>query len=203
MRRMTVVSLALLVTTAGLARADGLGDAARRAKAKRDETKKTEPATVLTNDSILAESEEKERPTRGTFNAPPPKTKPPASVPLPPPASPRSGSGSSGVRSGSYVPEVNVSSAGRRESASQEPDPDAEKRALAAAYKSQLVAIDARIRAAEAAMAQAAEEAEHVYGGTSRERYARAYEAAEKAWAEREAIEDAARRHNIPPGWIR
>jgi hypothetical protein len=203
MRRMIVVSLALVVTVAvaGTARADGLGDASKRAKAKRDDAKKAEPAPVFTNNSILAESEEKERPTRGTFSAP--SGQPPATTPRGPGNPWVPGKGVPGDPRRPYVPEVNVSSGGGSRSAPPEADPDAQKRALAAEYKRQLAGIDARIERAEAEMEEAAEEAEHVVGGTSRDRYARAYAEARKAWAERRAIEDAARRHNIPPGWIR
>jgi hypothetical protein len=84
MNRVIVAFLVLVTPSsmAGMASAEGLGDASRRAQAKRAETKKTEPATVHTNESILPGSEESEKPSSGTFNAPPPSTnQPTATVP--------------------------------------------------------------------------------------------------------------------------
>jgi hypothetical protein len=211
MRRLNAVSLALLVTTliAGLAGADGLGDAAKRAKTKRDEKKSTEPATVHTNDSVLPEPGETEKPTRGTFSAPPPEAKPPTAPPVPSsPTPPRSGSRGAG----SNTPVANVGGGvpPTTGSAEAEPDPDAEKRARAAVLKEELASVNKQLQDALAAMAAAQRElrdaeyhTDQIAADWARGKLQNARAAAEEALRRRDALNDEVRREGIPPGWVR
>jgi hypothetical protein len=218
MRRMTVAgSLALLVTVAvaGPARADGLGDAAKRAQAKRAEKKNTEPVTVHTNDSVQSDPGEQDKSTRGTFNAPPPKAKPAApkampsaprptpSVPKAPPSGPRSAGGQAGLPA--TPGDMQAPVAGQSGSG---PDENVEKRNLAGRYRRELAIIDGQIDAAEAAL-RAEEESSRFVDGRTHEssedaisRLDRAVKAVEEARAARRAKEEEARRQGIPRDWL-
>jgi hypothetical protein len=205
-----VRSLALLVTVvmAGPARADGLGDAAKRAQAKRAVKKNTEPVTVHTNESIQSDTGEQEKSPKGTFNAPPPKAKPPAPKPMPsaptaPPSGPRSVGGQVGLpaTSGGPLPPVAAQ-------VGAAPDENLEKRRLAEKFRRELAIIDGQIEGAEAGVRAAREGSRFVDGSTnessqeSLSRLDRAVEELEKARSERRAKVEEARRQGIPRDWL-
>ena len=66
--RFACAALVLVLTAAGPAGAQGLGDAARNEKARRTDTKPKEPAKTYTNDTILPTGDG--RPSKGTFSSP-------------------------------------------------------------------------------------------------------------------------------------
>jgi hypothetical protein len=90
--RFVLATLVLVLAVAGPAGAQGLGDAARKEKSRRTDTKPKEPATVYTNDTILPTGDG--QPSKGTFSSPAGNSPAASSAVTPPasPALPRSGS---------------------------------------------------------------------------------------------------------------
>ena len=184
MRALVTGVLLIAALAASPAGAQGLGDAAAREKKHRSDPGAS-ASTAKPVRAVTTEDLDKYK-----------STDPPSVPAVPPPAAPTQ----PGDKSLNIV------------SAPIDTDPgESVKRRQAATYKAQLAQLEAAIERAKANLASAEEWARnaqrHVSGTGDRQTVEHVVESAKRDLAsvqsQRDAIEDAARRADIPPGWLR
>jgi hypothetical protein len=174
--------IALLLAGNATAEAQDLGQAAAREKDRQRRAKAAPPAKTYTEEDLQAAAEKRAREGDQSLG-----TDPQTATPVPVPAREASGP-------------VDA------------PDPQAAKKARGAEYKARLDAINAQLEAAEKALAAAEKDWDLVEthpwtlaGAEPRvkERLEAARKRVQRLRAQRDEIEEAARREAIPPGYLR